>query len=172
MGSYHVLVGPSSLVSTYYVPLTSLYRSSLLIPLIIFITFRCIQSPSLASCKNKRAKTSECVPRMTQMGGSRGPLFWRLFAPFPPDDALVHFLSYLGLTVPQSSTLNFTFPYNGLILTVTQFPDLGWGLGVCKCVDAKVGKIESGRWSEPAGTSAWALWCHGHRVRLPHALSP
>lgn len=42
-----------------------------------------------------------------------------------PDDALVYLSSYFGLTILQSSTLNLTFPGNGLILTMAQFPDLG-----------------------------------------------
>lgn len=68
MGSYHVLMGPGSLSPTYYVPLTSLYRSRILIPLIIFITFLGIHSPSLTSIKSQKAQTSECVPKVAQTG--------------------------------------------------------------------------------------------------------
>lgn len=125
----------------YYVPLTSLYRSSLLIPLIIFITFLCIQTPSLASFKNRKAQTSECVPRMAQMGGRQGRPVLESFMLFSPDDALAYFSFYLDLTVLQSSTLNFTFPYNGLILTVAQFPDLRWVRGVFNSVEVEVGGI-------------------------------
>lgn len=77
---------------------------------------------------------------MTWIRDSQGPFLGGLFAPFP-DEALLCYLCYLWLTVSTSSTLIFTFPRNGLILTMAHLPDLAWRVGVFDSTEAKVVKI-------------------------------